>query len=76
MAITQGLSAPEVIDTLNDRNVTLSTTVQQMQKYLTPDDDGKMLICRAYHETDRDQPQEGKYLLKVRCKYFQCKDDP
>lgn len=66
LPIYQGLNPPEVIESQSDRNVTLATTAQLLQKYLTPEDDGKMLICRAHHQTDRDQPQEGKFLLKVR----------
>lgn len=66
LPIYQGLNPPEVIESQSDRNVTLSTTAQLLQKYLTPEDDGKMLICRAHHQTDREQPQEGKFLLKVR----------
>ncbi|XP_055917848.1 fasciclin-3 isoform X3 [Eupeodes corollae] len=66
LPIVQGLNPPEVIESQSDKNVTLSTTAQLLQKYLTPEDDGKMLICRAYHQTDREDPQEGKFLLKVR----------
>ncbi|XP_055838256.1 fasciclin-3 isoform X2 [Episyrphus balteatus] len=66
LPIYQGLNPPEVIESQSDKNVTLSTTAQLLQKYLTPEDDGKMLICRAHHQTDREQPQEGKFLLKVR----------
>ena len=54
----------------NDGNVTLATTVQEIQWHLGPEDNGRKLICRSHHQTDRENipPQEGAYLLLVKCK--------
>lgn len=64
------VSQLEVIASPTDRNMTLSTTVQEIQWHLGPEDSGRKLICRSHHQTDRENvpPQEGAYLLLVRCK--------
>ncbi|XP_061389984.1 fasciclin-3 [Musca vetustissima] len=46
----------------------LTTTVQTISWILSPEDNGRQLICRSHHQTDRDTmpPQEGAYRLLVR----------
>lgn len=66
--ITEGLSAPRVIDTLTGHNTTLYSVAQTLNRRLKATDDRKYLICRSIHPAD--QPQEDKFQLQVRCKFF------
>lgn len=50
----------------------LWTTIQEIDWHLSPEDNGRKLICRANHQTDRDNlpTEEASYMLLVKCKYF------
>lgn len=50
----------------------LFTTEQEIKWILGPEDNGRKLICRSLHQTDRESlpPQEASVLLLVRCKYI------
>jgi len=54
----------------NDQ-VELSTSVQEINWHLAPEDSNRKLVCRSHHQTDRDSvpPQEAAYIIMVRCKY-------
>jgi len=59
----------EVMSSTND-NVELSTSVQEIQWHLSPEDSNRKLVCRSHHQTDRESipPQEAAYIINVRCK--------
>ncbi|XP_059222079.1 fasciclin-3 isoform X3 [Stomoxys calcitrans] len=46
----------------------LATTIQSIKWNLGPEDNGRKLICRSHHQTDRESlpPQEGSYTILVR----------
>ncbi|XP_037805866.1 fasciclin-3 isoform X2 [Lucilia sericata] len=52
----------------NPNGLELSTTIQEIQWTLTPEDNGRKLVCRSHHQTDRENlpPQEGSFNLLVR----------
>lgn len=62
----------EVVASNSPSGLELSTTIQEIQWHLSPEDNGRKLICRSHHQTDRENlpPQEGSYNLLVRCKYL------
>ncbi|XP_017021735.1 fasciclin-3 isoform X2 [Drosophila kikkawai] len=49
-------------------NVVLSTSEQEIQWHLSPEDSNRKLVCRSHHQTDRESlpPQEAAYILNVR----------
>ncbi|XP_016941963.3 fasciclin-3 isoform X2 [Drosophila suzukii] len=57
----------EVMSSTND-NVELSTSVQEIQWHLSPEDSNRKLVCRSHHQTDRESipPQEAAYIINVR----------
>ena len=61
----------EVLASPNPNGLELSTTIQEIQWHLTPEDNGRKLVCRSHHQTDRENlpPQESSYSIFVRCKY-------
>ncbi|SPP79021.1 fasciclin-3 isoform X2 [Drosophila guanche] len=58
----------EIISTPTNDNVELSTSVQQIQWHLSPEDSNRKLVCRSHHQTDRETvpPQEAAYIINVR----------
>ncbi|KAH8412563.1 hypothetical protein KR009_003150, partial [Drosophila setifemur] len=56
------------IITNNVNNVELSTSVQEIQWALSPEDSNRKLVCRSHHQTDRESvpPQEAAYIINVR----------
>ncbi|XP_039479876.1 fasciclin-3 isoform X1 [Drosophila santomea] len=56
-----------VISSTTD-NVELSTSVQEIQWHLSPEDSNRKLVCRSHHQTDRESvpPQEAAYIINVR----------
>ncbi|XP_043065396.1 uncharacterized protein LOC108096036 isoform X2 [Drosophila ficusphila] len=57
----------EVMSSTND-NVELSTSIQEIQWHLSPEDSNRKLVCRSHHQTDRESvpPQEAAYIINVR----------
>ncbi|XP_034475039.1 fasciclin-3 isoform X4 [Drosophila innubila] len=51
----------------NDQ-VELSTSVQEINWHLAPEDSNRKLVCRSHHQTDRESvpPQEAAYIIMVR----------
>ncbi|KAH8389165.1 hypothetical protein KR200_000377, partial [Drosophila serrata] len=49
-------------------NVELSTSEQEIQWHLSPEDSNRKLVCRSHHQTDRESlpPQEAAYIINVR----------
>ncbi|XP_065358765.1 fasciclin-3 isoform X2 [Calliphora vicina] len=58
----------EVVASNSPSGLELSTTIQEIQWHLSPEDNGRKLICRSHHQTDRENlpPQEGSFNLLVR----------
>ncbi|XP_017067835.2 fasciclin-3 isoform X1 [Drosophila eugracilis] len=57
----------EILSSTND-NVELSTSVQEIQWHLSPEDSNRKLVCRSHHQTDRESvpPQDAAYIIHVR----------
>ncbi|XP_030384142.1 fasciclin-3 isoform X3 [Scaptodrosophila lebanonensis] len=58
----------EILSTPTNDNVELSTSVQEIQFHLAPEDSNRKLVCRSHHQTDRESvpPQEAAYIINVR----------
>ncbi|KAH8351749.1 hypothetical protein KR084_009419, partial [Drosophila pseudotakahashii] len=67
MPANKRTSPLEVMSSTND-NVELSTSVQEIQWHLSPEDSNRKLVCRSHHQTDRESvpPQEAAYIINVR----------
>lgn len=65
--ITEGVSAPRIVDQITGTNTTIHTVAQSLDRRLKASDDRRFLICRSYHPAQ--QPQEDRFQLSVRCKY-------
>lgn len=54
-------------------NEELSTSEQEIQWHLSPEDSNRKLVCRSHHQTDRESvpPQEAAYIINVRCKLIE-----
>lgn len=61
----------QILATPTNDNVELSTSVQEIQWHLGPEDSNRKLVCRSHHQTDRESvpPQEAAYIINVRCEY-------
>ncbi|XP_030567869.1 fasciclin-3 isoform X2 [Drosophila novamexicana] len=58
----------QILATPTNDNVELSTSVQEIQWHLGPEDSNRKLVCRSHHQTDRESvpPQEAAYIINVR----------
>ncbi|XP_017012222.2 fasciclin-3 isoform X2 [Drosophila takahashii] len=67
MPANKRTSPLEVMSSTND-NVELSTSIQEIQWHLSPEDGNRKLVCRSHHQTDRESvpPQEAAYIINVR----------
>ncbi|XP_033235293.1 fasciclin-3 isoform X1 [Drosophila pseudoobscura] len=68
MPANKRTSQLEIISTPTNDNVELSTSVQEIQWHLSPEDSNRKLVCRSHHQTDRETvpPQEAAYIINVR----------
>ncbi|XP_022232512.2 fasciclin-3 isoform X2 [Drosophila obscura] len=68
MPANKQTSQLQVISTPTNDNVELSTSVQDIQWHLSPEDSNRKLVCRSHHQTDRESvpPQEAAYIINVR----------
>lgn len=67
--IHEGLARPDIRLEMGQDGRPVYTVIQTITRKLQVSDDHKELICRAMHATDRNQPQESRYQLLVKCKY-------
>ncbi|XP_032591625.1 fasciclin-3 isoform X4 [Drosophila grimshawi] len=68
MPANKRTSPLQIIGTPTTDNVKLSTSVQEIQWHLVPEDSNRKLVCRSHHQTDRESvpPQEAAYVINVR----------
>ncbi|XP_017132229.1 fasciclin-3 isoform X3 [Drosophila elegans] len=61
-------TTPLEVMSSTSENVELSTSVQEIQWHLSPEDSNRKLVCRSHHQTDRESvpPQEAAYIINVR----------
>ncbi|XP_075152842.1 fasciclin 3 isoform X4 [Haematobia irritans] len=63
------LGNAEVVDSNTPgSNLELYTTIQSIKWTLGAEDNGRKIICRSHHQTDRESlpPQEGSFMILVR----------